>query len=361
MITINTSAKVRACAVALFFVSLDISAVLGQQQVLQCKACMLENSGSRAVKDVKPFSVLGVSALNVYYRRGSPMLTVGTVDGLDRPLFVFDWGNGAVNSVEAISWKATHLADYVTGRHKCVLVDYSNYTAAFRFDPWYEEYNIGAYYGFNVSSIFCFSDSVVMRRGAEFVRFTGLVCGAIIQNTGWVFDQLTLYGLVSEQLRDRKYWSSYILLLEKLYGIEYHEDVVPLQAGVGSATRKYFLFMGDPVFITGDPELFAFNTLIKLQTLEAQGLVDDAQQLAFDVTLLVVGLYNHYYIAKGEGIAHWLSIITFARSQLKGQYVSALSINDIYNNATIGPTVSYIVETMTNLMNNRYRDWETSS
>ena len=353
MITINTSARVRACAIALFFVCLDISTVFGQQQVLHCKTCMLEDSGSRAVKDVKPFSVLGVSALNIYYRRGSPMLTVGTVDGLDRPLFVFDWGNGAVNSVGEVSWKATRLADYVTGRHSHVLVDYSNYTAAFRFDPWYDEYNIGVYYGFNVSSTFCFSDSVVMRQGAEFIRIVGLVCGAIIQNTGWLFDQLTLYGLVSEQLRDRRYWSSYVLLLEKLYGIEYHEDVVPLQASVGNTTRKYFLFMGDPVFITGDPELFAFNTLIKLQALEAQGLVDDAQQLAFDVTLLVVGLYNHYYIAKGEGIAHWLSIITFARSQLKGQYVSALSINDIYNNATIGPTVSYIVETMTNLMQKR--------
>ena len=350
MITINTSAKVRACAVALFFVCLDISTVLGQQQVLQCKACMLEDRGSRAVKDVKPFSVLGVSALNIYYRHGSPTLTVGTVDGLDRPLFVFDWGNGAVNSVEAISWKATQLADYVTGRHKRVLVDYSNYTAAFRFDPWYEEYNIRAYYGLNVSAVFCFSDSVVMRRGDAFIRFAGLVCGAILQNVGWLFNQLALYGLASEQLRDRRYWSSYVLLLEKLYGIEYHEDVIPLQASLKSTVRKYFLFMGDPVYITGDPEIFALNTLIKLQTLEAQGLVDDAQQLAFDVTLLVVGLYNHYYIAKGEGVAHWLSIITFARSQLRGQYVSALSMNDIYNNVTIGPIVSYIVETMTHLM-----------
>ena len=353
MITINTSAKVRACAIALFFVCLDISTVFGQQQVLQCKACMLENDGSRAVKDVKPFSVLGVSALNMYYRRGSPMLTVGTVDGLDRPLFVFDWGNGAVNSVEAISWKATQLADFVTGRHKSVLVDYSNYTAAFRFDPWYEEYNIRAYYGFNVSSIFCFSDFVVMRHGDNFVRFTGLVCGAIIQNTGWLFNQLTLYGLVSEQLKDRKYWSSYVLLLEKLYGIEYHEDVVPLHANVKNSVRKYFLFVGDPVYITGDPEIFALNTLIKLQMLETQGLVEDAQQLAFDTTLLVVGLYNHYYIAKGEGIAHWLSIITFARSQLRGQYLSSLSVDDIFTHARIGPVVSYIFTTMADIFKKR--------
>lgn len=352
MITINTSARVRACAIALFFVCLDISTVHGQQQVLQCKACMLEDSGSRAVKDVKPFSVLGVSALNMYYRRGSPTLTVGTVDGLDRPLFVFDWGNGAVNSVEAISWKATQLADYVTGRHKRVMVDYSNYTAAFRFDPWYEEYTIRAYYGFNVSSVFCFSDSVVMRRGDEFVRFTGLICGAIIQNTGWLFDQLTLYGLASEQLKDRKYWSSYVLLLEKLYGIEYHEDVVPLQAGFKNTVRKYFLFMGDPVYITGDPELFAYNTLVKLQALETQGLVEEAQQLAFDTTLLVVGLYNHYYIAKGEGIAHWLSIITFARSQLRGQFLSSLSVDDIFTHARIGPVVSYIYATMSEIYKN---------
>lgn len=314
---------------------------------------MLEHTESRAVEKDDISSVLGFSALNVYYRHDSPMLTVGVVDGLDRPLILFDRGIGSVNMVEAINWKSQRLADFITGRDVKVMVDYSNYTAAFRFDPWYDEYNIRSYYGFNVSVIFCFSDSVVMRQGVKFVRLTGLVCGAIIYNTGWLFDQLTLYGLVSEQLRDRRYWSSYVLLLEKLYGIEYYEDVVPLQASVKNIMRKYFLFMGNPVFITGDPEIFALNTLIKLQTLEAQGLVDEAQQLAFDVTLLVVGLYNHYYIAKGEGIAHWLSIITFARSQLKGQYVSALSINDIYNNVTIGPIVSHIVDTITQLMKRR--------
>ncbi len=359
MMTINTSARVRACAYALFFfVCLDISTVLGQQQVLQCKACMLEDNGSRAVRDVKPLSVLGVSALNIYYRRGSPTLTVGTVDGLDRPIFVFDWGSGSVNMAEAIDWKSQRLADFITGRHAQVMVDYSNYTAAFRFDPWYDEYNIREYYGFNVSVTFCFSDSIVIRRGLQFTRIWGLVCGAILQNTGWLFDQLTLYGLVTEQLREKKYWSSYVLLLEKLYGIEYYEDVVPLPTSMKGVKRKYFLFTGDPVFITGDPEMFAYNMLIRLHTLESQGLVDDAQQLAFDVTLLVVGLYNHYYIAKGEGIAHWLSIITFARSQLKGQYVSALSINDIYNNVTIGPIVSHIVDTMTQLMRKRKEERE---
>ena len=350
MITINTSAKVRACAIALFFVCLDISTVHGQQQVLRCEACMLEHTDSRAVEREDISSVLGFSALNIYYRHNRPTLTVGTLDGLDRPLILFDRGSVSVNMAETVSWKSQELADYITGRHVQVMADYSNYSAAFRFDPWYDEYNIREFYGLNASVTFCFSDSIVLRQGYQFVRVYGLVCGAILQNTGWLFSQLTLYGLATDQLRDRRYWFSYVLLLEKLYGIEYHEDVVPLQANNKGKKRKYFVFMGEPVFITGDPELFAFNTLIKLQTLEAQGLVDDAQQLAFDVTLLVVGLYNHYYVAKGEGIAHWLSIITFARSQLRGQYVSALSINDIYNNATIGPIISYIVDTIAGLM-----------
>ena len=301
------------------------------------------------MKDVKPFSVLGVSALNVYYRRGSPTLTVGTVDGLDRPLFVFDWGNGAVNSVEAISWKAAQLADYVTGRHKHVLVDYTNYTAAFRFDPWYEEYNIRAYYDLNVSSVFCFSDSVVMRRGDEFVRLSGLICGAIIQNAGWLFNQLTLYGLATDQLKDRRYWSSYVLVLEKLYGIEYVEDVVPLSAAFPTGVRRYFLFDGDPVFVK-DPERFAMDTLTRLKYLEVQGVVDEVQQLAFDTTMLVTGLYNHYYKAHGQGIGHWLAIIAFARSQLKGQFVHSLSVNDIYSNKYIGPTITYLVSEIKNLV-----------
>lgn len=324
MIKIDTSAMNRACAVALFFVCLDITSVLGQLQVLQCETCMLEDVDSRAIVVGGATSVLGLDPREDFFPR--------VCDNKYHEL------EGLVWPIERMDYRCFNFASGSISEHQYLVLrdvalyalfesTYGNYSSQFRFDPWYKEFNISGYDGLHsiMQGVQVGSSYAVDKVGCLFIDFILMVHIYCIL--------LGPYGLAC----DRKFYfaTSYVLLLEKLYGIELVRE---LETG-----KSYFCFMGEPRYV-GDPEQEAKRMLMKLAVFEQQGVSEGVQQLVFDTTMLVVGLYNHYIIAKGKGYGDWLAVIAFARSQLKGQFVQNLSITDLFANATIGPTLLYIVE-----------------